>query len=83
MVFSAEEIEKKDLLRKKIDYRLVNNVLRKEKYKSIGWLNNALAQEKKTGPSDYEMALKIAKEEFEKQMDGIKNRLTELEKIIK
>ena len=79
LIFSSDEILKKEILKKDINYKQVNSVLYKEKYKSISWLIAALEKEKKQGPSDYEMAVRVAKEEFEKQLQGIQRRLDLLE----
>ena len=83
MIYSAKEIIEKELLSKSINYGQVNFNLRKEKYKSISWLSRALERKKTEGPSDYEMALKVAREEFEKQLSSVKEQINILEKRLK
>lgn len=80
MIYSAKEIIEKELLSKSINYEQVNFNLRKEKYKSISWLNRALERKKTRGPSDYEMALKVAREEFEKELSNVREQISVLEK---
>lgn len=50
MVFSASEVEEKNLLDKKIDYKIVYTILNKEKKSALKWLSDALKKEKKIVP---------------------------------
>lgn len=46
MVFSASEVDEKNLLDKEIDYKEVHSILDKEKKIAIKWLSDALKKEK-------------------------------------
>lgn len=83
MVFSTGEMIQNGLLTKKIDYQWVNMILAREKQASLKWLEEALRCEKKQIPSDYDIAIRNAKDEIDKRCRVLNQKIFELEEKIR
>ncbi len=83
MVFSTEEMIQNGLLVKEIDYKWVNMILAREKQASLKWLEEALKCEKKQIPSDYDIAIRNAKDEIDKRCRVLNQKIFELEEKIR
>lgn len=82
LIKDSKDLEKREtIIGKKIDYKIVNTVLQKEKTRSLNWLKEKLKEPKKNLYSDYDI-MKNLIEEQKKTIDSLKDEIKILARMV-